>query len=569
MARIFPQWIPQSEREANPGRRAEYLVYDHLAQLSDHWLVLYGAAIKWAHRYGVSDREADFIIAHPDLGVVVIEVKGGSISREGGIWYSTPLSQLALPKSEQRRHDIKNPYQQATDAAKAYERKLDEYIRAQRLPDRAFKIGTAVCFPDIELPPGLHLAGDALPELTLDRGALADLPNRLYQILKLYQGQGGQKPGQEGLDLLAGVLARDWRIESYLAYEFESVEQRYKQLTEEQFQILYSLEDNPRMLIRGCAGSGKTMLAEHKAKRLADQGLRVLLTCYNHQLAAWLQERPSLANRRNLRVTHFHGLCRQAADAASEVELPEWSPQLGVSRQAYYKTTMPEALELAAIELGLTFDAIIVDEGQDFQQTWLEALHGLLADADQGIFYLFYDDNQRVYKKGNVPFQWPSYRLTRNMRNTNPIFDVLMDYYDLNQKVFPSGVSGPEPLTVPLGAHADEYEAVQEVLERLSAEGIPPSQVAILTPRDRRESFWGQLGRRSGKFTPVWQLKPTGTQVTCSSIRTFKGLERPVIILTELGRMEDWQVEQLMYVAISRAKTYLVVIGDLPTRRLD
>ena len=40
MAQIYPQWIPESERKANPGRRAEYLVYDLLSQqLGDKWLV--------------------------------------------------------------------------------------------------------------------------------------------------------------------------------------------------------------------------------------------------------------------------------------------------------------------------------------------------------------------------------------------------------------------------------------------------------------------------------------------------------------------------------------------------
>ncbi|MCB0191468.1 MAG: NERD domain-containing protein [Anaerolineae bacterium] len=104
MARMYPQWISKSERENNPGRRAEYLVYDRLAeQLGDDWLVLYSQAIKWTHDHGVSDREADFIVAHPKLGVVMVEVKGGSIERKGGQWYSTPLGQLDRPKAHQKR----------------------------------------------------------------------------------------------------------------------------------------------------------------------------------------------------------------------------------------------------------------------------------------------------------------------------------------------------------------------------------------------------------------------------------------------------------------------------------
>lgn len=88
MAQIYPQHISEDERKASPGRRAEYLVYDELAkQLGDNWLILYGSAIKWSHRHGVSDREAEFIIAHTDLGVLALEVKGGSITREDNVWY--------------------------------------------------------------------------------------------------------------------------------------------------------------------------------------------------------------------------------------------------------------------------------------------------------------------------------------------------------------------------------------------------------------------------------------------------------------------------------------------------
>jgi superfamily I DNA and/or RNA helicase len=41
-------------------------------------------------------------------------------------------------------------------------------------------------------------------------------------------------------------------------------------------------------------------------------------------------------------------------------------------------------------------------------------------------------------------------------------------------------------------------------------------------------------------------------------------LERPVIVLTELDGLEAWQVARMMYVAISRARNQLIVLGDLP-----
>jgi hypothetical protein len=570
MARIYPQYIPDSERTSNPGRRAEYLVNDHLAeQLGDDWLVLYSQAIKWAYRGGVGDREADFIVAHPKLGVVMLEVKGGSIERKGGQWYSTPLSQLDRPKTQRISHKIKNPFEQATSAAKSYQRKLDDFVRnqggsrAERLPNRAFDIATAVCFPDIDIPPAVQLSGDALPELTLTHRDLPNLKDRLYEIFQTYRGQAGAAPGQAGIDLLVAVLARDWHIESYLSYEFETVEERRKQLTEEQFQLLYSLEHNPQLLIAGCAGSGKTMLAMEKARQLANQGQQVLFTCFNGQLAGWLKRRPLL--RENITINHFHRLCRKYAGQAGVELADSWSTDLGVSKSAYFSKMMPEALELAAVELDLAFDAVIVDEGQDFEESWFQVLRQLLKNPDQDTFYIFYDDNQKVYgTRKNIPFQWPMFRLTKNLRNTNPIFKLILNYYHEPQRMISSGISGPEPVFVSPHDYGGDSAALETILVRLVEEQIRPDQIAVLTPRPRQESRWNPIRFRDNSPDLVWSVTPKQRQVTCSTIRTFKGLERPVIVLTELDSLKPWQAAQMMYVAISRARNQLIVLGDLP-----
>ena len=94
-----------------------------------------------------------------------------------------------------------------------------------------------------------------------------------------------------------------------MAYQLQTAEERRKQLTEEQFALLYDLQDNLKMLVPGCAGSGKTMIAAKKAQLLAQQGLRVLLTCYNENLASWLKS--SDFAHENIRIVHFHGLCRE------------------------------------------------------------------------------------------------------------------------------------------------------------------------------------------------------------------------------------------------------------------
>ena len=63
-------------------------------------------------------------------------------------------------------------------------------------------------------------------------------------------------------------------------------------LTNEQYEVLdyFTLNDNPRILVNGSAGSGKTQCAVYIAQELAAEGKRVLLVCYNKRLARHLQD---------------------------------------------------------------------------------------------------------------------------------------------------------------------------------------------------------------------------------------------------------------------------------------
>ncbi len=568
MAEIFPQQISQQQRLENPGRRAEYKVYDSLAKLGDRWLVLYGSALKWIHRYGVSDRETEFIVAHPDLGIVSIEVKGGSIIRKGCVWYTTPLKELDKPLEKRVQNEIKNPYTQVTDAAKAYKRQLEDYTINQMLPKWKFEIGTAVCFPDIEIKSSEFLGADAPRELTLDCNDLTNISDRIYDILKLYQKKSGfAPPGEDGIKILKHVLACDFVLNAKLGTMIEEAEKQRKELTEEQFKLLYSLNDNPRMLIPGCAGSGKTIIAAEKARRLVEQGFSVLLTCYNVNLAAWLSGSTFAQNKRIV-VSGFHNLCRQVVETCPEVRalLPRVAPTEISEKEKYFKKTLPEAMSLAALEKKMQFDAIIVDEGQDFESAWLESLVELLKDRENGIMYLFFDDNQKLYRRENIPFnkKWPVFRLTRNMRNTDQIFREVKRFYFQPHEISPSGIKGPEPWYIDIQHYSDEYEALQHVLIQLVDQGLSTRDIAILTPRAKENSAFGTKHNPPGRFAPTWKLGTIGNQVSCLTIHSFKGLERLAIILVELDHAYPDITDELFYVATSRARTHLVLLGQYP-----
>ncbi len=109
------------------------------------------------------------------------------------------------------------------------------------------------------------------------------------------------------------LLGRSWNVEARIGAALDEQETQIRQLTEQQFKLLDFLGSRRRALIRGCAGSGKTMIASEKARRLSAAGFRVLFTCFNANLANWAAGQLA---RCGVEVKHFHRLCFEFAKEA-------------------------------------------------------------------------------------------------------------------------------------------------------------------------------------------------------------------------------------------------------------
>ena len=172
------------------------------------------------------------------------------------------------------------------------------------------------------------------------------------------------------------------------------------------------------MLVQGTAGSGKTMLAVDRARRFAKQGKKTLFLCYNRGLAEWLaglvpdQLRPFLA------VRHFHKLCS------------EFCWQAGIPFKAdvederdFWREKAADLLDRAVDRIGTRYEAVVVDEGQDFYPDWWMPIELLNSRAEAGPLYIFYDPAQNLYV--DQPLVFPDcpvrYSLPTNCRNTREI----------------------------------------------------------------------------------------------------------------------------------------------------
>jgi hypothetical protein len=478
---------------------------------------------------------------------VTLETKGGSIrfDARAGKWFSG---------GKKGEFEIKDPLKQARRASFLLRDSLARSARAGAGADDV-ALGHAVAFPDT-LVGQRPLGPDLRREIVLDHRDVGSLQNKLDHLFE-YWHRGDEPPlGEKGIERLESLLANSFELRAPLAHELEEEERTLLRLTEEQYFVLDMLARHTRAAIAGCAGSGKTFLAAEKARRLARQGFRVLVYCFNRLLPEHL--RRGLADMEEIDVFSFDALCLSVVQESGV----EFSEEPSEDDEGKYwhdlRAAFADAVDVAAGRYG----ALIVDEAQDFDEDWWVPLQLLLEDPDGSPLYVFYDDNQRIFAvPKNLPVPDEPFVLTRNCRNTQAINEIVNAFY----KGETIEALGPEG--VPIDAHF--YTSEEELLEQLDASvqswieeaNVAPEQIALLTPKSAaRSSLWrvDKLGGVRLTDDP-WERG----KVLRSSIYRFKGLERLVVGMTEL----DGAKEAALYVGFSRPNVFLSIFCPEDARK--
>jgi len=553
MAQMYPERLPGVVRET-PGRAAEAKVYEALRDgLPDAFTCFYSVA--WVAKRGsegARDGEVDFVVAHPDLSLLVLEVKGGGIAFDAhtGRWTSTDRHGEV--------HPIHDPVGQARSSKYVL---LDKLKDLPRWRDRYLGIGHAVFLPDVH-GPSVPLRPDMDPAMVLAREDLSTVEASIRSVFDYWKGRDERwvPLGSAGVEAVRALLARSFTIPCPLGVVLAEEDRRVLELTEQEFKVLDHLSRLPRVLVQGGAGTGKTMLALEKAKRLAGEGFRTLLTCYNRPLADHLAR--SVGDLENLDVLNFHQLCwRKAEEAGVPLADPD-SADLGSD---YYDVVMPEALVAALDKLEDRYDAVVVDEGQDFKDDWWVPLQCCLTHPDTGVLYVFADSNQNIYRRSpRFPEGLAEIPLTENLRNTRAIHELAARFYS-NGNFDGAGPEGRAVEAVSLDETSSIKKAVGKALHRLiREESVPPCEIAVLTGRGPGRFGLGEDGK-IGAFEVTDDQERDPQKVLLQTIYRFKGLERRICILAGLDDMDEESADGLLYVGITRARTHLVVVAQPET----
>lgn len=559
MSRMVPPFF--NDEITSDGEKKLFKAFEGL---SNDYAVLHSLGLK-SHRSKVFS-EIDFVVIC-EQGFLCLEVKGGLVQREKGVW-------IYKNRYGQENRNTEGPYKQVISAMHSLKDYLgSEFKRESSLSDCLFACG--VVFPDMKFS---QRGPDIVQEITFDSQNRIEELEEFIKNCFSYWGDLLFKKHRMGFKKLKGseinrainYFRGDFGFIPSLGQIVEQTEEQLLVLTKEQVQRLEIAGENPRILLKGGAGTGKTLLSLEYAKRKALAGERVLLLCYNKNLSFYLKE--ILEKEKvcfgELEVNTFHGFLLD--------KLRGWGNELPVDKknqEKFFSEELPELFLKAIRERELkTYDTLVIDEGQDLLRfEFLMCMDSLLKGGmKEGKWHICYDPNQNIYTpnkfEGIKYFEEynPVYlTLDTNCRNTRPIgiYNTLLTGLPPT-KYF--RVNGDDVERISYTDQKDQRRQVKQTVKRLIGQGIRPGSIVLLSRYKYENSclegkniFGGFCGLKN---VSVWSAKGLSqNDLRFCTIHSFKGLEAPVVIMLDVEDFEEIDSRMLNYTAMSRAKSLLFI----------
>lgn len=587
--------------------KSEMKVATKLRRLGKRWTIRWG--FYYQDNHGVR-REGDFLVFDPVHGLLVMEVKGFRLRgfAPTGRWEGDPAGN--------KDHPLFQLDQEHAGVLRALSEVRDDW----------HPVAKALCLPNEVIPEGQKSYQGIPRELIVDSRDLERFESITGRFFP------GKKPRhiQKHRETFLKAYGKGGGPED-LKHFIDHNEVLFRKQLTRQYRLLDILEDNRQLLVEGGAGTGKTWNAVEKAARLAESGdgAEVLLLCYNIALGRLLRD---LAGRRELErgsiavfqweelADHILAACGMESGAP-----PPDAP--AEEKRRHYDKDLPGLLLECVREEEFAgrlpkFDALVVDEGQDHDTAFPEALadsgphtecgwwslyFALLRGGTESPMAIFYDRAQRPPFRGaggSAGFDvrviagqlgQPAFaRLPHALRYTRPIYDFLLTLKAPGTESLVAQLSEPDDLPEGPEVVSEELEGASPGAVRAAVEAIigswvedgycQPEDILVLHARSRIrdsalgacESLAGLPLREYGKSHPegAGENEGGGTRSRASageesqcirhlSINRAKGLDSLAVILVGVQpfqqiRREDHQFTYFM--GASRAKQLLGIV---------
>lgn len=535
---IYPNVIDDSEIP-----KSEKDVYDFLSKLPDDFYIYH--SVQWEkinNKWKTTWKENDFLIINKELGMLVMEIKGGEISYKDGVFHQINL----LTKednifSEKKRND---PLSQAIDGVYHYRRLFDriEYNFCNKFP-----INASVWFTTCNIKSKISFFPEKyrnVPFAILDNDSFKHGRKCIYDIFENYRKQiKGNIPSitDNEFDKMIQLLSNDFELVAAPGIVKDELDYSFIKLTNEQTHILDYISEQKIATIEGSAGTGKTIIAKEAAKRFGEKGRMVLFLCFNQFLNSDLRKKYPYENVNYYNINLFISRFFPNIDLSSD----------RMRANYLYKIDWDK----------LEYDDVIIDEAQDFQDEEIIYFNDY-CKLKNGHFLVFYDKNQ-IVRNGIFP-NWLKesdckLKLHRNCRNTIQIYNTFSSIANLSNETDYKMVNGPD--THSYFAN-NALSCLAGIVKGFIETGnYTYSDIVILTLKTEEKSILFNQ-KKISNIKIINEKNSSGILFTTA--RKFKGLESRIVIVIDIdyNNFHNLIDNNIMYVACSRATHNLVLLFD-------
>jgi len=572
---MIPSFI---DPDTAPG---EVDVYNMLAKGPDDWIIFHQVDLTATlEDIRNSRREIDFLIVIPKVGILCVEVKSHEgIHFDGKSWYPASIK--------------KDPFKQSLNARFA----LSRHLKSQGVDLGGIPLGRCCIFPRSSFSLDRNAGVDhwELFDMRQFRGfkdsasfcrALED--SLLKSINKEYGEQMRGPLTHSQISRLTGYLAPIQKNRPSLREQIKVREQEaFNLLREQQKPIVKFAESastggglhNPRLIIDGAAGTGKSWIAMEIARRMADSGKRTALVCFNQLIGDWIGVNVSKdIHRQNL----IAGSAIKILKDLTQIVVPP-SPQAKFWESHIYdaieeKITNPEFND------DLAFDYLIIDEAQDIlsKPRLFSALMQLVPGGiAEGNYCLIGDFKYQLF--GNraelesllsdvrtIARGIPTYPLYENCRNYSVVGESAVKLSGIKEKVYESYMrSGGSISNFNVNFYIDratQLKLLIELLSKFKCAGYEDSDIVILSLVNDDDCIAIELAKMSYKVSSAKQ--PLNKTIRYCTVNSFKGLEAKVVIVTDVQIDENEFKRNQLYTALTRSTESVHVLFSETSRGL-